>query len=77
VDGILGGIWYLIDYHSRKVNVVAYALCQKVKMARLTVQEVQIVQEVLTQEAEIQKGKIYISNLKLVLYLKQKIFEAQ
>jgi hypothetical protein len=46
-------------------------------MARLRVQEVQPVQEMLARGVEVQEGKIYVSNIKLAPDLRQEIGEAQ
>jgi hypothetical protein len=61
-----------INYHSGKANVVEDALNQKVKMARLMMQEVESVQEKQIQRSKVQEGRICISNLRL-----QEIIKAQ
>jgi hypothetical protein len=66
-----------INYHPRKANVVADAFSRKVKMARLRVQEIQLVQEMLEQKTEVQEGKICVNNLRLTPDLRQEIGAAQ
>jgi hypothetical protein len=51
-----------INYHPAKTNVVANALSRKVRMARLRVQEVKPVEEVLSLDVEAEKEKISLKN---------------
>jgi hypothetical protein len=67
---------YPINYHLGKASTVVNALSRNVRMARLRVQKVQPVQEMLEQEAKMQEGMIHISNLKLPPNLRQEIGEA-
>jgi hypothetical protein len=44
---------------------MVHTLSHKVRMARLRVQKVQVVQDMLEGEAEVREGKIRVSDLKL------------
>jgi CxxC motif-containing protein (DUF1111 family) len=66
-----------INYHPGKANVVTDTLSRKVKIARLRVQEVQPMQELLEQRNKVQEGRICVSNLKLAPDLRQEIGEVQ
>jgi hypothetical protein len=67
----------LINYHPGKANVVADALSRKVRMARLGVQEVKLVEEVLSMEADVDEGKISLRNLSIVTNLRKEIVDLQ
>jgi hypothetical protein len=62
-----------INYNLGKANDLADALSRKVMMARLEVQEGQLVQEMLEQGAKVQGERIHVSNLKLTPDLRQEI----
>jgi hypothetical protein len=64
-----------INYHSNKSNAVADELSRKIKMARLRIQDVKPVQEVLSLVAEVEEDKIFLRNLSLGLYLRKKIVD--
>jgi hypothetical protein len=66
-----------INYHPGKVNVVVDALSRKVRMARLRVQEVKPVEEVLSLEAEVEKQKISLRNLSVVPNSMKEIMDLQ
>jgi hypothetical protein len=51
---------YPINFHPEKANIMADALSRKVRMARLGVQEVQSVQEILERDAEMQGEKFHV-----------------
>jgi hypothetical protein len=46
---------------------MADSLSHKVKMAGLRIQEIQPILEMLEQRIEVQEGKIFVSNLRMVL----------
>jgi hypothetical protein len=66
-----------INYHPGKPNVVADALSQKVRMARLRVQEVKPVEEVLSLDAEMVKENIFLRNLSVIPDLRKEIMKLQ
>jgi hypothetical protein len=67
----------LRNYHISKANVVANTLSRKVRMAKLRMWEVKSIEEDLSLDAEMEKEKIFLRNLSIVLDLRKEIVELQ
>ena len=66
-----------VNYHSGKANVVADALSRKVKIARLMVKEMDLLEDVCAWRPEVSQDRVIFGNIAVYPNILPKIKEAQ